>query len=61
MASGWVTTSIAPLVCVSTAKTACEEKPMMTQSSLIGTLLTDAAETEVGSILPKFRYAEAVR
>jgi len=32
--------------------------PLIEQSSLIGTLLTDAKDTEIGSIMPKFTYKE---
>ena len=32
--------------------------PMIDQTSLIGTLLTDAKDTEIGSIMPKFTYKE---
>lgn len=32
--------------------------PLVEQSSLIGTLLPDAKDTEVGSIMPKFTYKE---
>lgn len=57
----WAVPQPRPPVCVTTARTACEEKPMMTQSSLIGTLLGDAEDTQVGSILPRFRYMEKVK
>lgn len=33
-----------------------EYNPLMTQSALIGTLLEDAKDTEVGSIMPKFTH-----
>lgn len=32
--------------------------PLIEQTSLIGTLLTDAKDTEIGSIMPKFSYKE---
>jgi hypothetical protein len=34
----------------------CRVNPMIDQTALIGTLLEDAADTQVGSILPKFEY-----
>jgi hypothetical protein len=34
----------------------CRVSPLMDQTSLIGTLLEEAAETQVGSIMPKFVY-----
>jgi hypothetical protein len=37
----------------------CVTSPMMDQTALIGTLLGEANETQVGSILPKFSYKEA--
>lgn len=36
----------------------CVASPMMDQTALLGTLLGEANETQVGSILPKFSYKE---
>jgi hypothetical protein len=33
-------------------------QPLMTQTSLIGTLLNDASDTKIGSIMPSFIYKE---
>lgn len=43
-------------VCYATE--AAEYKPDVIQTSLIGTLLEDANQTKVGSIMPKFEYKE---
>lgn len=43
-------------VCIPVEK--CPICPTTSQSSLIGTLLSDATSTKVGSILPRFTYAE---
>lgn len=44
-----------PPVCTSKK---CNIKPMIDQTALIGTLLDDADDTQVGSIMPKFVYKE---
>lgn len=36
----------------------CDFQPLHDQTALIGTLLEDATNTEVGSIMPKFSYKE---
>lgn len=36
----------------------CRVSPLLDQTSLLGTLLHDANDTQVGSILPKFEYRE---
>lgn len=43
-------------VCI--PRSSCNVCPQSSQSSLIGTLLSDASATKVGSILPKFVYTE---
>ncbi|MEW5315017.1 MAG: hypothetical protein WDW38_006474 [Sanguina aurantia] len=45
-----------PPVCVVSELRASKLCPSRDQSSLIGTLLTDAAHTSVGSIMPKFEF-----
>eukprot|EP00798_Chlamydomonas_sp_ICE-L_P019624 gene19624-26308_t len=52
----WSVPQKRPPVCVSSAK--CTAHPSIDQTSLIGTLLSDAKNTEVGSIMPKFVYKE---
>ena len=45
-----------PPVCVPNFP--CPVLPQLSQTSLIGTLLTEARDTKVGSILPSFKYSE---
>lgn len=47
-----------PPVCKMNSKKKCPVNPVEVQSSLLGTLLHDSKNTEVGSILPKFSYKE---
>ncbi len=51
----WMTPELTQPVCYGAEYSA---NPLIDQSSLIGTLLSDAENTEVGSILPKFTYKE---
>jgi hypothetical protein len=36
----------------------CSVNPMHVQSSLIGTLISDSEDTQIGSIMPGFKYKE---
>lgn len=47
-----------PPVCNIDSKRKCNVNPVEVQSALIGTLLDDAQDTEVGSIMPQFKYNE---
>ena len=47
-----------PPVCKMDAKKKCSVNPVEVQSALLGTLLNDASDTSVGSILPKFHFKE---
>lgn len=47
-----------PPVCKMDSKKKCSVNPVEVQSALIGTLLNDASDTSVGSILPKFHFKE---
>ena len=53
---GWSVPRRRAPVCITSAR--CSVCPSTDQSSLIGTLLEDAADTSVGSILPRFMYHE---
>jgi NACalpha-BTF3-like transcription factor len=44
-----------PPVCT---KGNCSVNPMQVQSSLIGTLISDSEDTQIGSIMPGFKYNE---
>ena len=45
-----------PPICTSQK---CDTTPLYSQSALIGTLLDDATDTKIGSIMPKFRFTES--
>lgn len=47
-----------PPVCKMDSKKKCSVNPVEVQSALIGTLLNDASDTSIGSILPKFHFKE---
>lgn len=47
-----------PPVCNMNSKKKCNVNPVEVQSALIGTLINDASDTSVGSILPKFHFKE---
>lgn len=47
-----------PPVCNMNSKKKCNVNPVEVQSALIGTILNDASDTSVGSILPKFHFKE---
>jgi hypothetical protein len=47
-------------VCVPFDGTACSVSPSLDQTALIGTLLTEAKKTNVGSLLSGFKYEEDV-
>jgi hypothetical protein len=47
-----------PPMCTMTSKQKCDINPVQTQTALIGTLLDDAKDTKVGSIMPDFKFAE---
>ena len=47
-----------PPLCNMNSKKKCNVNPIEVQSALIGTLLNDASDTSVGSILPKFQFKE---
>ena len=53
----WTVPQKRPPVCVPTSR-ACIVRPSTDQTGLIGTLLTDAKRTKVGSMMPKFKYIE---
>lgn len=47
-----------PPVCHMNSKQKCSVNPVQTQTALIGTLLSDAKNTKVGSIMPDFKFSE---
>ena len=51
----WTIPQKRPPICTSQK---CDTLPLYEQSSLIGTILNDANNTEIGSIMPKFSFKE---
>lgn len=47
-----------PPLCTMDSKQKCKVTPVQTQTALIGTLLTDAKDTKIGSIMPDFKFEE---
>jgi hypothetical protein len=47
-----------PPVCKMNSKKKCPINPVEVQSALLGTLLDDATNTKIGSIMPPFKYKE---
>lgn len=53
----WSVPQPRPPVCLP-CPTSCPVQPSLDQTSLLGTLLSDANDTQVGSMMPKFTYSE---
>ena len=52
----WNVPNKRPPICTSQK---CDTTPLYSQSALIGTLLDEAKDTKIGSIMPKFRFTES--
>ena len=54
----WKMPERSPPVCTMNSKKKCPVTPIEVQSSLLGTILDESKNTQVGSILPKFSFKE---